>query len=166
MDNLRYEQNLPPNISLRPFTLADEAFLYELYASTRQEEMAHTGWDEAQQEAFLKMQFYAQHSYYMATFADAAFDIVLQGETPIGRLYVHRRPDELRIVDVALLPAYRGRGIGGGLLQAILVEAAAAGLAVRLHVETFNPARHLYQRLGFQEVGGTDVHRLLEWRAA
>ena len=78
------------NVTLRPIAPADEQFLYQVYASTRQEELAQVPWSDAQKEAFLRMQFAAQHLHYQQHYADAAFSILeLQGE-PIGRLYVAR----------------------------------------------------------------------------
>ena len=56
-------------------------------------------------------------------------------------------------MDIALLPEYRGRGIGTALLEELLVEADATGRRVTIHVERFNPARRLYERLGFVEAG-------------
>jgi hypothetical protein len=62
----------PLGLSLRPFAAADMQFLYRVYAETRTEELAITGWNEAQQQAFLAMQFEAQHRYYQQNYADAA----------------------------------------------------------------------------------------------
>ena len=104
-------------ITLRPITLEDEGFLYRVYASTREEELAQTDWDDAQKEAFLKMQFYAQHKYYVEQFNKANFDVILLDDEAIGRLYLDRRKAELHILDIALLPAYRNRGIGSNSTQ-------------------------------------------------
>jgi ribosomal protein S18 acetylase RimI-like enzyme len=150
-------------ITLRPIRPADEAFLYQVYASTREEELAPLGWDEAQKHAFLRMQFTAQHRYYQATFPHASFDVILPAGRPIGRLYVDRREDEVCIVDIALLPEHRGAGIGGTLLRSVLAE---AGKPVRFHVEKNNPALRLYRRLGFAPVGDTGVYFRMEWQPA
>jgi GNAT superfamily N-acetyltransferase len=133
-----------------------------VYAGTREEELAPLGWDEGQRQAFLTMQFHAQDRYYREKFSDAAFLIVLCHGRPAGRLYVHRGAEEILIVDIALLPDYRGRGIGGALLGDLLAEADRAGKPVRIHVEHANPALRLYQRLGFVRVGDTGVYHLLE----
>jgi ribosomal protein S18 acetylase RimI-like enzyme len=155
---------LPP-IALRPVGPADAGFLYHVYASTRYEELAPLAWSTEEVEAFLQMQFRAQDSYYREHYADAAFNVILCGGESVGRLYVHRRADEIRVVDIALLPAFRGMGIGTRLLTDVLDEAAGAGLPVRIHVEVNNSARHLYQRLGFVRTGTTGVYDLLEWQA-
>jgi ribosomal protein S18 acetylase RimI-like enzyme len=150
-------------ISLRPITSADEGFLYRVYASTREDELAQTGWAAAQKEAFLTMQFNAQHKYYTEQYRKASFDIILLDGEPVGRLYLDRRKSEIRIVDIALLPAYRNRGIGSALLHEILAEGARTGRRVSIHVERFNPALRLYTRLGFQHIGDNGVYYLMEW---
>ena len=90
-------------------------------------------------------------------------DIIEQEGTPVGRLYVHRLHDEIRVIDIALLPEHRGRGLGGGLLRAVLEEAAAVGKSVYVSVERFNPAMRLYQRLGFVAITDEGVYRLMKW---
>lgn len=150
-------------VTLRPITPDDEAFLYRLYASTREEELAPLDWQEAQKETFLRMQFTAQHTFYREQFPQAAFQLLVLGDEPIGRLYVDHRPDEIRILDIALLPAYRNRGIGTRLIEEILDRGAAAGLPVRMHVEQYNPALRLYQRLGFRRIDDNGIHLLMEW---
>ncbi len=151
-------------VTFRPIAPADLEFLYRLYASTREAEMALLDWDEAQKAEFLRMQFNAQHTYYMQQFTRAEFQLILLEGKPAGRLYLDRRPDELRIIDIALLPAHRGQGIGTALLEDILDEAGRAGLPVRIHVERFNPALRLYQRLGFRHVDDNGVYYLMEWQ--
>ncbi len=150
-------------ITLRPVTPDDEPFLYHVYAGTREDELAPLDWDEARKDEFLRMQFNAQHRFYQEQFPSADFDIILAGDQPIGRLYVDRRDDEIRIVDIALLPKHRNAGIGSALLEDLLAEAAAVGKPVRIHVERFNPALPLYQRLGFNQVTDNGVYYLMEW---
>jgi len=154
---------VPPPLALRPATAADAEFLYRVYANTRYEELAPAGWPPEQVEAFLRMQFRAQDTHYRTHNPAAAFDIILVAGEPAGRLYVDRRPAEIRVVDISLLPEYRGRGAGSALFTALFAEAAAAGLPVRIHVEAFNPARRLYDRLGFVPIDTTGVYHLLEW---
>ena len=152
-----------PGITFRPICPEDEAFLYQVYASTRLDELAPLNWSQAELDAFLEMQFTAQHTYYQEHFTDAAFDIILLNNQPVGRLYLDRREDEIRIIDIALLPEHRNQGIGSVLMQDILAEAAGAGKPVRIHVERDNPALRLYKRLGFHPVGDTGVYFLMEW---
>ena len=153
----------PLNIQFRPISAQDESLLYRLYASTRQEELAQTGWNEIEKENFLKMQFAAQHKFYREQFSKAAFNLVLLDKMPIGRLYLDRRRDEIRIIDIALLPAYRCQGLGTKLMNDILTEARSRELSVRIHVESFNRALGLYQRLGFRKIGDYGVYYLMEW---
>ena len=149
-------------IELRPIGPADEELVLHIYASTREEELAGVDWSAEQREAFLRMQFNAQHTYYQEHYPDTSFDVVLVDGVPAGRLYVARWAEELRVVDVALLPPYRGAGVGRRLMEAVLAEAEAAGKPVRIHVEVYNPARHLYERLGFRPVEDRGVYLMME----
>jgi ribosomal protein S18 acetylase RimI-like enzyme len=148
--------------TFRPISPEDQPFLARLYASTRWDEVAQTGWDLEEQDRFLRMQFAAQHKFYMEQFSGADFHIVELQDEPIGRLYVDRREDEIRIIDIALLPEHRNKGIGSALLKNILAEAHSAALPVRIHVERNNPALGLYQRLGFREIDDQGVYLLME----
>ncbi len=151
-------------IRFRAIGARDLKFLYRVYASTRADEMALVDWTEAEKTAFLRMQFEAQHKYYAEHFPEARFDLILEGNRRIGRLYVDRRPDEIRIIDIALLLEHRNAGIGARLLRDLLDEAAHAGKPVRIHVEQLNPAMALYRRLGFTEVEERGVYWLMEWQ--
>ncbi|MBV9325842.1 MAG: GNAT family N-acetyltransferase [Chloroflexi bacterium] len=153
-------------VDLRPATSEDEPFLYAVYASTRAEELALVDWDEGQKSAFVQMQFAAQHRYYHQHFADAAFQVIVCNGIRAGRLYVVRRPGEIRIIDIALLAPYRNHGVGSRLLQQLLSEAAETGQRVSIHVERFNPALRLYTRLGFAEKEDQGVYLLMEWSSA
>jgi ribosomal protein S18 acetylase RimI-like enzyme len=150
-------------VTLRPITAKDRDFLYRVYASTREDELAPLGWDAAQKESFLEMQFAAQHEFYQEQFPGAEFQIILLDGESVGRLYVDRQEDEIRILDVALLPEHRNRGIGSALLGDVLADGERAGLPVRIHVERYNPALSLYNRLGFHKIGEGEVYFLLEW---
>lgn len=151
---------------LRPEREDDLEFLYRLYASTRAVEMTLVNWKEEDQEAFLRMQFLAQRSYYREHYSEARFDVIERDGTAVGRLYVSRWPDDIRVVDIALMPEHRGQGLGGGLMRTLLDEAEASGKTVSIHVEPYNPALHLYERLGFQAKGDDNgVYRLMEWRS-
>jgi ribosomal protein S18 acetylase RimI-like enzyme len=150
-------------VTFRPIAEGDLEFLYRLYASTRAEEMARVPWPEAEKERFLRFQFDAQHTYYQEQFTEAAFDLVLVDGEPAGRLYVDRREEEIRLIDIALMPEHRGQGIGGRLMRDLLAEAEGAGKPVRIHVERENPAMRLYVRLGFRRVEDQGVYHLMEW---
>ena len=149
-------------LALRPAEPLDDEFLYRVYAGTREEELALVPWDEAQKEAFLRSQFAAQSRWYREHYARATHEIVLVEGVPAGRLYVHRGETEIRIVDIALLPDHRGNGVGTALLSEILAEADAAGKRVTIHVERFNPALRLYERLGFSVAEDKGAYLFLE----
>ncbi len=145
---------------LRPVADADRAFLVDLYGSVREPELAHVPWDDAAKRAFVEHQFAAQDAHYRAHYPGATLDVVEVAGGRAGRLYVHRGPKDIRIMDVALAPAYRGRGIGTALLRALIDEAERSGRRVSIHVEQNNPARTLYERLGFEPAGEHGVYLL------
>jgi len=147
---------------LRPVTEADLPFLLRLYASTREEELASVDWPQDQKDAFVRQQFEAQLAWYREQYPVASFDVIEVDGEPVGRLWVARWPREVRVVDVSLLPAARGKGIGTGLLTALFAEADAAVKPVSIHVERFNPALRLYERLGFALREDKGVYLLLE----
>lgn len=151
-------------LAFRPINDKDKPFLAEVYASTRWEELAPVPWTDEQKKEFLQFQFDAQHTHYMEHFPDAEYNIILLKKNKIGRLYLDRRADEIRIVDIALLPKYRNKGIGSRLLQDVLNEAREKALLVRIHVEQNNPAMALYQRLGFTKVKEEGIYWLMEWQ--
>jgi len=151
-------------VTLRPKTDADREFLCALYASTRVEELAQTDWTDEVKQAFLRSQFDAQTVHYEKHYYDAERSIIERDGTAIGRLYVYRGdPVDVRVVDIALVPGARGSGIGASLLRQVMAEATAAGKSVSVHVEQFNPALRLYQRLGFDPVGTHGVYFLMRW---
>jgi len=154
-----------PSITLRSTTAEDEPLLYQIYASTRVEELRPIPWNEAEKAAFLTLQFVSRREDHQQRFPNAANQIILADKTPVGRLYVNRQEDEIRIVDIALLSEFRGQGIGSLLIRELLAEAAATSRPVRIHVEKHNPAVRLYQRLGFRKTGETDMHDSMEWLA-
>ena len=150
-------------ITVRPEQPQDEAFLFELYASTRQEELDGWGWPPEMRSNFLALQFKASRGYYGA-FPEAEFQIVLLNGVKAGRLVVHRTREELRVVDIALLPGHRNAGVGSTLLQRIFGEAEATKKPLRLKVLKGNRAARFYHRLGFVNIGETEMHFEMEWR--
>jgi ribosomal protein S18 acetylase RimI-like enzyme len=165
MSDSHYRRFAAAGLRFRPITDADLPFLARLYASTRWEEFAVTDWSDEQKTAFLQSQFDAQHAHYQKHYGAAEFLLIEQSATSIGRLTLARWTSEHRIVDIALLPEYRGRGLGTALLTDLLDEAAVAGKAVTIHVEKFNPAQTLYRRLGFIASGEYGAYDLMRWSA-
>lgn len=151
------------SISFRPIEDSDQEFLLRVYASTRADELAVVPWTEKEKEDFVRFQFEAQHSHYQEHFPEAEYLILEVDSQPVGRLYVDRREDEHRLIDIALLPEHRQKGFGGKLLEDLLDEARSVGKPVRIHVERNNPAMHLYDRLGFKSIEDQGVYYLMEW---
>lgn len=158
--------NEDPEISLRPVAPEDEAFLQTAYASGREIEMAQVAWNDEQKSAFLSMQFSAQQRHYKSRYPDALHQIILENGSPVGRVYVDRGIDEIRILDFTILAAHRNRGIGTMLLRDLIGEAESASLPLSIYVEVFNPSQRLFERLGFSQSSNDGVNILFEWRPA
>lgn len=151
-------------VFLRDATPEDRTFLSQLYADTRKEEVAAFGWNPSQQSAFLEMQFRMQAISYETQFPGAAHKIILQRELPVGRILVHRTPDEIRLVDLSILSQHRGSGIGTRLIRDLLTEGLRLKKPVRLQVFCTNRAVRLYERLGFVKIESGDMYHPMEWR--
>jgi GNAT superfamily N-acetyltransferase len=126
--------------------------------------LALVNWNHSQKEAFLRSQFYLQDQFYKKNYPGAQFQVILMNGQPIGRFYVHRRNAEIRVMDIALIPEFRGKGIGSALLKEIFAEATLNNLPVTIHVERFNPAMHLYERLGFCLAEERGVYNFMVWQ--
>lgn len=149
-------------LSYRPTTDEDLPFLFEVYVSTRAEELAQTGWPVEAQLEFLRQQFEAQHHHYTAHYPDAEWLVIERDGERLGRLYLEEWSNQFRIIDIALLPAARGQGYGGAILADILALAKSRGKRVSIHVEKNNPAMGLYRRLGFATAEDKGVYDLME----
>jgi ribosomal protein S18 acetylase RimI-like enzyme len=152
-------------ILFRPITEKDMDFLFHVYASTRLEEMAATGWDEDQVESFLIMQFKLQHSQYIQNYPGASFNLILAGYIPAGRLYVERKKDRLHIIDIALLPQFRRQGTGSNILKGLIEAADAMGRMMSLYVEMNNPILPYYRTLGLREIELRGIYYYMEREA-
>jgi GNAT superfamily N-acetyltransferase len=151
-------------VALRPASTADEPFLRRVFAGDRAPQFVPLGLDGAALESLLAMQFTAQDRAYRAQFPAADFDVVLVDGRPAGRLYVARGSDAIHVIDITLLPEFRGQGVGTRLLQGLIEEARDAGTVVALSVVRGNPAVRLYQRLGFEPRDEDEIRLSLEWR--
>ncbi len=151
-------------VTRRPALPEDRDFCWRVYASTRADELALVSdWNDEQKAAFTRQQFEAQDAYYREHYPGAEFHVLQAQGRDVGRLYVHRRADEIRLMDVALLPEARGAGLGTLVLRELQDEARAVGKPLRIHVERFNPALRLYERLGFKALEDRGVYLFLEW---
>jgi ribosomal protein S18 acetylase RimI-like enzyme len=147
------------NLSLRDATADDEQFLFDVYASTREEELAGLGWDEDQKLMFIRMQFLARERSYPR----GGNQIITLDERPIGRMLVERNDSLILLRDIALLTQYRNRGLGTSLIQDLMKEATASGRAIQLHVLFTSAAVHLYERLGFRKTGEEAAYFEMRW---
>jgi ribosomal protein S18 acetylase RimI-like enzyme len=152
------------HLLLRQTMSDDEEFLFDVYASTRAEEVAAWGWDPARRRAFLRMQFDARRRAYQAAYPDADDRVIVQGWQAVGRILVRRADDHIRLVDIAILPRYRKAGIGTCLIRELIAESRSSRRPLRLQVATDNRAAGLYERLGFSVTGGDAAYREMECR--
>jgi ribosomal protein S18 acetylase RimI-like enzyme len=154
-----------PKVSLRTITQDDEPFVRDVYASTREAEMAVVDWDERTRMQFLDLQYRAQSHHYATNYPHAEYDVVLVDGVPAGRLYVDRSGEHLQLLDIAMLAPYRSQGVGTGLILQLMEEARRDGGALRCYVERFNRAWGLYHRLGFRPLEETGMYVQLQWTA-
>jgi len=150
-------------ITLRAATPADFHFMRLLYGSTREEEMKQFPFDEFRKKEFLDQQFGAQYQHYQLHYPTCEKNIVEKDGKPIGRLWIDEWRDQIRLVDIALTPESRGSGIGTKLLNDVMERGVKAGKPVTIHVEAYNPALRLYERLGFVKVDTNGVYYLMKW---
>lgn len=155
--------NTQIEIVYRPARSSDEPLLRELYALTRATEMAMVPWSDEQREMFIDMQFKAQQEHYRKAFSDATHDILLVNGSPVGNLYVQRRSDEIKIIDLNVLPSERKAGIGNQVVLKILNEAREEEKSVSVYVDTFSGSLQFFKRLGFEEAEQTGAHVQLRW---
>jgi len=146
-------------VSLRQATPDDEPFLLDVYANTRQEELAGLDWDDNQKRAFFRMQFLVRERSYPR----GDDRIILMNGRPIGRMLVNRSDSAILLTDIALLTDYRNAGIGTGLIQDLMKEAAASAKPLHLHVLETSAAVRLYERLGFARLGTDAAYLEMKW---
>lgn len=157
-----------PDIRLKRITESDMPELLQVYFSTREKELSvASGWSVTEKAAFVEQQFCAQHAYYQNNYIGADFWIIEKNQQCMGRLYVDWEFENkgVRIIDIIVLPAWQNKGIGTGILQDLIHEANRRNVPITIHVESFNPAKKLYERLGFNMISETNgVYHLMEWK--
>ena len=151
------------SIILRPAVAEDNAFLLQVYQSTRGDDLRGLGWDEERINEFLSMQYQAQQKFFQTDYQQAADEIIMYDGECAGRLIVERRDHEVRFIDLALLPRYQNRGVGSFLIRQLQNQSRAEGKPLRLQVIRFNRAVHLLERLGFERTSETGTHFQMEW---
>jgi ribosomal protein S18 acetylase RimI-like enzyme len=155
--------SVDPDLDLRRETDADFVFVSDLYAEVRHAELAPVAWTDAAKRDFLDSQCRLQWDHYAAHYAGADRLIVLSDGMPVGRLYVHVKPKEIRLMEIALVAGQRNRGIGTMIVQTLQDAARRCDAELTLHVEPNNPAQHLYKRLGFRLIENRGVYDFLGW---
>ncbi|MCJ2045487.1 GNAT family N-acetyltransferase [Methylobacterium sp. J-078] len=146
----------------RPEAEADGAFLFVLFASAHGLPLA--GLDPPLRDLLLRQGFAGQRATYRARYPAARFEVIAQDGASIGRIVTDLGADAVTLVDIVLLPEWRGRGLGTRLIDETMAAARLAGLPLRLAVSADNAgARRLYARLGFATVRAGDLHHDLAW---
>lgn len=154
-------------ITLRPVRQLDDALLLRIYSSTREEEMAMVPWSDDEKQSFLTMQFTAQSTDYQSRFPDSEHSIIVADGEEAGRIWIDRRSDEIRLLDITVLPKFRNRGVGQLLLEQLQTEAGEIGVALRHSVfNTNQDALRLYERMDFVVVEDFETYVLMEWQPA
>jgi ribosomal protein S18 acetylase RimI-like enzyme len=155
------------DVRLRPVAPEDEEFLLQVYAGSRADEMALVPWDEEQKRAFVRSQFEAQHAQYNERFPDAEYNVVLYKGRPVGRLWIGRTPEQIRLLDIAILPEFQNQGIGATLLKSLLAESEQRGLPLRHMVFKLNTAAlRFYRQFGFSQIDDVGAYIHMERRPA
>jgi GNAT superfamily N-acetyltransferase len=153
-------------VELRPVSDSDDQFLLSVYASTREEELNQVEWAEGQKERFLRWQLDLQRGEYESRFPDAAYDVILVDQQPAGRIWVGSDDEQIRLLDIALLPQFQNRGIGTQLVRRLIEEAAKQGKVLRHMVFVLNnDAERFYERLGFKRIEDFGAYKHMEWRS-
>lgn len=155
------------DVRLRPVEPEDEDFLLRVYAGSRADELALVPWDEEQKRAFVRSQFEAQHAQYYERFPDAEYNVILYRGHPAGRLWIGRTPEQIRLLDIAILPEFQNQGIGAALLKSLLAESEQSGLPLRHMVFKLNTAAlRFYGRFGFSQIEDVGAYIHMERRPA
>lgn len=149
-------------IQLRKVEEKDASFIEEVYGSTREKELMLTNWTELQKKAFVTMQSMAQLAEYKNKFPGALFQIIMYNNKSAGRFYTWENETEIRLIDITLLPQFRGKGIGSQLLKDLIKKSNRIQKKISLHVEQDNPALELYRQLGFVYIKNNGRHYYME----
>jgi len=153
-------------VELRPVTESDDEFLLGLYASTREQELSQAEWIEGQKEMFLRWQFDLQRREYETRFPDADYRVIVIDQQRAGRIWIGADDEQIRLLDIALLPEFQNRGVGTKLLERLKSEAQSAGKALRHMVFVLNNnADRFYERLGFKKIEDFGAYKHMEWRS-
>ena len=160
-----FELSRGGTVELRPVTESDDQFLLSIYESTRHDELAQVEWAEGQKEQFLRWQFDLQRAEYSSRFPDADYRLIVVDEQPAGRIWVGRDDEQIRLLDIALLPEFQNRGVGTALLRQLMDQATKAAKPLRHMVFVLNnDAERFYLRLGFKRIEDFGAYKHMEWK--
>jgi len=152
-------------VELRPVAPTDDPFLLSVYASTREDELAQVEWAEGQKDIFLRWQFDLQRREYETRFPDADYRVIVLDQQPAGRIWVGADNEQIRLLDIALLPEFQNRGVGTALVERLKRQADNDGKALRHMVFVLNNnAERFYERLGFRKIEDFGAYKHMEWR--
>lgn len=149
-------------IELRPQEKKDDSFIESVYRSTREGELKMTNWSEQQKKTFIMMQSMAQLAEYKTKFPGAAYQVIIYKKQDAGRFYTWENDNEIRLIDITLLPPFRGKGTGTFLLRALIKKSNKVQKKISLHVDPVNPALKLYRHLGFTHIKNNGRHYYME----
>jgi ribosomal protein S18 acetylase RimI-like enzyme len=150
----RLDASEPPRVSLRPATQDDVPFLLTLREQTMDEHFRASGVDVSRE----------QHLERVRVRFECAQIIEHEGR-PAGIFKTTRDGLSWELIQIQLAPELQGRGIGERLIRGLMDDARRAGASVSLNVLHANPARRLYERLGFQTLMDAEHMYVMRWPA-
>lgn len=151
------------SVLLRPVLSDDDDFLKQVYASTREEELLLYPWTVDQKNQFIQMQYLAQKTHYTKYFINSEHHVILYNNTPVGRLMVEERENEIRIIDIAILTIFRKKGIGTYLMKGLIKRTMSQGKPLTLNVFKQNMVKEWYESLGMQSVSDDGMYVLMKY---
>ena len=162
-DPERGKAALADRVALREAEESDKPFLISVYGTTREAELAMVPWSDEQRAAFVAMQYTAQADHYQRNYPESRQLVIYLDDQPVGRLYINRGPEEIRILDITVVPSFGGRGIGDYLIGELQGEARSAGKPLTIYVESYNPTMPFFEKRGFAPMGQQGAHILMGW---
>jgi ribosomal protein S18 acetylase RimI-like enzyme len=153
-----------PTVSLRPVTADDEEFLFTVYAGSREQELNQVVWEEGQREQFVRWQFSMQRQEYQTRYPDARYEVILVDGEPAGRIWVGTDSEQIRLLDIAIVPEHQNRGVGTFLLRQLMDEATQEAKPLRHMVFVLNDnASRFYERIGFHVIEDLGGYKHMQW---
>lgn len=137
--------------------------MLQLYCNIRADEFSSWPMPEEQKSFLMQMQYNMQKQQYDQQLSYRRYDVIWHDEQRIGRFIVDRQEDGWRIIDISILPSMQNQGIGSRLITDLQNEAKLQNKKVALSVLLTNPAKSLYERLGFKEYRRDEVYMGMEY---